>query len=1161
MSRKLYLFSILMLLIAMGGNHARAATPSPSDSDISKKLLVDTQNGAKIWQSDTNKPVKFITIPPQNPAPKPRSLAADASDEQVARAFLGTYGQIVGVRSQQTELTLLKQERTANADGFVRFQQVYRTIPVMGGELNVHINQQRNVTSVNGEILPNITLNTTPRIDSDNASTIARNYIAKQYGVDVNSLSAAKSTLWIYNPQLLGGPGTQITTLNWRTEVRGQRGTDPIRELVLVNANNGIVTLHFNQIAYALKQRVCDAKNITDNDSNGNNNCDADSKATRLDSATPSSNADVNFAWEYTKATYDFYYSVLGRDSFDNKGIRLISLVNYCPLGDSCPYENAYWDGVQMTYGQGFASADDVIGHELTHGVTERTASLFYYFQSGAINESMSDVFGELIDQSYGGSSTDNPSVKWQMGEDLPASIGIIRSMSTPADYEQPDKMTDTTYYVNFATPEEASYGGNNDQGGVHTNSGVNNKAAYLMTDGDTFNGQTITGIGITKVAQLYYRVLTTYLTSGSDYYDLGVALNSACSDLVNLSIASISSADCTQVAKAVTATEMLITPSNAPATDAALCSGGQTPVNAWSDNFENPTSSNWTAQNPKVVWYNPGSLDKYGYGKYATSGVGNLWGYDTATTTDSAITMAKNVTIPAGAFLTFKHSFEFESSNYISPTAEFYDGGVLEYSINNSATWYDANLLFTTNGYNGTVSALGMSPGVSSTNILKNRFAFVGASSGYISSKVDLSTLAGSSLRFRFRIGTDSSGDNYGWYIDDVRIYKCLSDTTTAKATAVGSDHSCTITNDSHAWCWGRNKYGQLGSGTTAKSTRAAQVTKVDTTSLDSITAIAAGTTHTCARTSDASVWCWGDNTDGQLGDTTTTSSSGAVQVTTNVSATVLADVSAVSIGGNASCALKRDGTVWCWGDNSEGQLGNRTADSSSFAVQVKKSDTTVLNTVTAISVGTDHACAVLTDKSAWCWGDNSDGATGAGTLLANRGAVRVTKAANAVFTNVTAISAGAFHTCALLSDKTVWCWGLNTYGQLGNGATTTSLFAVSAGLTNIAILGQGVGNHMCAVSTTNILSCWGANSLGQLGDGTMIAKTRAVALKTTYAASVGAITSVSSGNKQTCLTNTIGEVWCWGQNSNGQLGNYSTTNSLAPVKVRNTSNVMFGS
>lgn len=1157
MSRKSNLLWVVLLLLTLNGNYAYAEPqpPSNSDSDSAQLLANDTQNTAKIWQPDTNLPAKFITIPAQNPVPKSRNLTPNANNEQIARAFLGDYGQIVGVRSQQTELTLLKQERTANTAGFVRFQQVYRTIPVLAGELNVHINQQRNVTSVNGEILANINLDTTPIIDNDAASTIARNYIAKQYGVTADTLSVVKSTLWIYNPRLLGGPGTQITTLNWRTEVSGQRGADPIRELVLVNAANGIVTLHFNQIAYALNQRVCNGNNVADTDYDANNNCNSDAKARRLNSATPSGIADVDLAWEYTKATYAYFAREFGRDSIDNRGMRLISLVNYCPKdyaapGVVCNYQNAFWNGTQMTYGTGFAAADDVVAHELTHGITERTAALFYYFQSGAISESMSDVFGELVDLDFAGSSNDDPGVRWLVGEDLP--VGAIRSMSAPADFQQPDSMTDTTYYVNYPTADQPSYGGDNDQGGVHTNSGVNNKAAYLMVDGDTFNGYTITGIGSTKVAQLYYRVLTTYLTSGSDYYDLGVALNTACSDLVAL--ASMTSADCGHVANAVLATSMLTIPTNAPASDAILCSTGQTPANVWADNFENPASGNWAAQKPRVVWYNPGSLDKYGNGKYATSGVGNLYGYNLGSTTDSSVNMVRNVTIPAGAFLTFKHSFEFESSNYIAPTAVFYDGGVLEYSINNSTTWNDAGALITTNGYKGPITAVGKAPGVSSTNVLKTRSAFVGASSGYISSKVDLSTLAGSSVRFRFRIGTDSAGDNYGWYIDDVRIYKCLSDTTTAKTTAVGSDNSCTLTNAGEAWCWGRNNLGQLGNGTTSKSTRAVKVTE---DYVGPITAIATGTTHNCAIDNDFNAWCWGNNSEGQLGNGNYTDAN-----TATAAIWFRGYVIAVSVGDSNSCIISSiNRELWCWGDNSEGQLGGETAGFCSFlCAQVKKSDSTLLSNVTAVSVGTHHACAVLSDKSAWCWGDNSDGATGAGSTAANLGAVRVTKAGNAALTNVVAISAGAAHTCALLGDNTVWCWGLNTSGQLGNGSTITSLVAVPTGLKNIAKLGTSVANHTCAISTTNILYCWGANTLGQLGDGTITAKTRPVTLKSSYVAAVGTITSVSSGNKQTCLSNTMGQVWCWGRNSNGQLGNSSGTNSLAPVKVRNTSDVMFG-
>ena len=137
-------------------------------------------------------------------------------------------------------------------------------------------------------------------------------------------------------------------------------------------------------------------------------------------------------------------------------------------FGDPCPLDNAFWNGAQMVYGESFAGADDVVGHELTHGVTDATSRLLYYGESGAINESMSDVMGELIDL---GNGIDQPADNWLLGEDLP--IGEIRSMINPPSFGDPDKMTSTLYF-----------GGPQDSHGVHTNSGVDNKAAYLIARG-----------------------------------------------------------------------------------------------------------------------------------------------------------------------------------------------------------------------------------------------------------------------------------------------------------------------------------------------------------------------------------------------------------------------------------------------------------------------------------------------------------------------------------------------------------------------------------------------------------------------------------------------------------------------------------------------------
>src|SRR5262249_2520866 len=156
----------------------------------------------------------------------------------------------------------------------------------------------------------------------------------------------------------------------------------------------------------------------------------------------------------YFGDTYDFYFTRHGRDSINNAGLVLSGTVRYCRSGEPCPYQNAYWEANRMHFGQGFAAADDVCAHELTHGVTENESELLYQDQSGAINESLSDMWGEWIDLTNSG-GTDTPAVRWLMGEDLPG--GAIRSMKNPLLFNDPDRMGSPKYYHGIA-----------DNGGVH---------------------------------------------------------------------------------------------------------------------------------------------------------------------------------------------------------------------------------------------------------------------------------------------------------------------------------------------------------------------------------------------------------------------------------------------------------------------------------------------------------------------------------------------------------------------------------------------------------------------------------------------------------------------------------------------------------------------
>ncbi len=304
--------------------------------------------------------------------------------------------------------------------------------------------------------------------------------------------------------------------------------------------------------------------------------------------------SDVDRAYEYAGDTYDFYAS-MGRDSLDNHGLPLKSTIRllrpraHLPLPERLLERRSRW------------STATASPQPMTSSVTSsRTAftdfssHLFYYYQSGAINESLSDVMGELIDQTNG-DGTDTPAVKWLLGEDVPSNFNvcgsnphIIRNMKNPGDCGDPDRTGSPNWKV-YPNVDFA----NGDNGAVHTNSGVNNKAAFLMTDGGTFNGQTITGIGIDKVKRIYYVVDNSLLGSASDYQDLGNALRQACSSLASAHVAGITAADCAQVNKAVLATQMDKPPAKQPSpTDPPACTSPDKPAPTLTENFENSMRS-----------------------------------------------------------------------------------------------------------------------------------------------------------------------------------------------------------------------------------------------------------------------------------------------------------------------------------------------------------------------------------------------------------------------------------------------------------------------------------------------------------------------------------------------------------------------------------------
>ena len=350
--------------------------------------------------------------------------------------------------------------------------------------------------------------------------------------------------------------------------------------------------------------------------------------------------------------------------------------------------------------------------------------------------------------------------------------------------------------------------------------------------------------------------------------------------------------------------------------------------------------------------------------------------------------------------------------------------------------------------------------------------------------------------------------------------------------AISAGSKHTCALTTTGGVKCWGSNSSGQLGDGTSTNQRN----TPKDVSGLKSgVAAVSAGARHTCALTTAGGVKCWGRNSSGELGDGTTTNSSTPVDVSGLTSG-----ASSVSASDFHTCALTSAGGVKCWGSNSGGQLGDGTMTNSSTPVDVSGLPTGIAT----VSAGGPNTCALTTGGGVKCWGFNLHGQIGDGTTTHSSTPVDV----SGLPTGIAAISAGSQHSCALTTTGGLKCWGRNDFGQLGDATTTDRHTPVDvSGLTSGASTVSAGGTHACALTTAGGAKCWGFNLYGELGDGTVFQRNTPVDVSGLTAG----LAAVDTGGSYTCALTTAGGVKCWGQNSSGQLGDGTTTNSSTPVDV----------
>jgi len=434
------------------------------------------------------------------------------SPEKASKEFLKAQAALLKLTGGE-DFNVVSSIKDSLGQTHVKLQQTLRGLPVVGGEYIVHSDASGNVVAMNGKL----------GIDGADIPRFAT--------VDaVSATSRAVNQLGSKNPKFLGSPSLTyvvnekgVLFLAWSARVSYKDGDGPQISQVYASATTGDLIMHAPENKYLKSRKVYSA----------NNGTTLPGSLLWSEGGTQTSDTTAQAAFNYAGNVYDFYKNVMGRDSYDNAGATIISSVHY-----STSYNNAFWNGTQMVYGDGdgttfipLSKALDVDAHELTHAVTERTANLVYSNESGALNEATSDILGNSCEAYTRNAGTPNANT-WKVGEDIytPNTAGdALRYMNDPAlagDYD---------YYP-------TRYIGSSDNGGVHTNSGIANLAYYLMVMGGTHpRGKTTvnvtplsttSGTSLDMAQRIWYRALTTYWTSSTGFSGARTGTAQAATDL-----------------------------------------------------------------------------------------------------------------------------------------------------------------------------------------------------------------------------------------------------------------------------------------------------------------------------------------------------------------------------------------------------------------------------------------------------------------------------------------------------------------------------------------------------------------------------------------------------------------------------------------------------
>ncbi|MEJ6792729.1 MAG: M4 family metallopeptidase [Lacinutrix sp.] len=727
---------------------------------------------------------EFIKFSSNNPLVlKGNSIAEKTFD------FLNLYKTIYTINEVSNSFKLNKIEKDKIGFQRVVLNQEYQDIPVYDGKLLFHFNKQNHLTAINGNYITDIKLNPLPSLPKTEAHLIAIETVDSQYiNYSGDSLFVHDTKLYIFQKGLAQGyKGANY--LVYEIEVRNDRD---VREFIFVNAHSGEIVEQFTGIAHALDREIYE-------DNTGN-------LIWQEGDAFPGSLT----VWQRNEVeasahVYNFFNNAFGYVSYDGADAKMRTINNN--PGIACP--NANWNGTTANYCDGTAS-DDVIAHEWGHAYTEYTSGLIYQWQSGAINESYSDIWGETVDLLNNYQDADdnhalrtgcNSSDRWRIGEDASAFGGAIRDMWNPPCNGDPGKVTGGDYWCSEG-----------DSGGVHINSGIPNHVYALLVDGGNFNGQVITGIDFTKAAHIFWRAQSQYLTTTSDFTDLANALEAAGADLLGTNLEGLSTTgvaagpsgeiisafDLQQLTNAILAVELRIVPTqcnfitvvgSAP----PLCQAGinnpiyfedwETGMDGWNVGQVPSNPSTWEDRD----WELNATLPSGRTGT-AMFGVDPINGNCGSDLENGIIRLVSPlITMPNVTDGTFEMTF----NHYVSTEADW-DGGNIKVSINNSAWDLLPASAFIHNSYNSSLNSLA----AGNDNPMEGQEAFTGTDGGsnkgsWGTSVIDLSSLGlgvNGTVRFRFDMGTDGCNGREGWYIDELTIYNCSNSLSVSEFDTISS-------------------------------------------------------------------------------------------------------------------------------------------------------------------------------------------------------------------------------------------------------------------------------------------------------------------------------------------------------------------------------------